>query len=297
MSDTSGPMSGKQFATYDPDTQSWRMWPAIGLWGSIEFSETWPKTGYMRNGAAFELPTSAPATGANASSSSSLLPTPSATNPNDSEDLASLGVASGAPESAEQERERDGDATRGRGAEAVALLPTPRAMDGHGSMVAPAARQHVADGNGSLPEVLGVQLLPTPRATDGTKGGPNQRGSSGDLMPSGADVRRSAGAHGDGGLDLRTAVVQWGDYEPAIRRAELACGRPAPSPTEPNRNGNPRLSSRFAEWMMLLPDGHVTGVGLSRNEELKAIGNGVVPAQAFAALRILTPIAENRGVA
>ena len=25
-------------------------------------------------------------------------------------------------------------------------------------------------------------MLPTPRATDGTKGGPNQRGSSGDLM-------------------------------------------------------------------------------------------------------------------
>lgn len=74
-------------------------------------------------------------------------------------------------------------------------------------------------------------------------------------------------------------------------RVYRACGRPAPSPTEPNRNGNPRLSSRFAEWMMMLPDGHVTGVGLSRNEELKAIGNGVVPAQAFAALRILTPIA------
>jgi DNA (cytosine-5)-methyltransferase 1 len=27
-----------------------------------------------------------------------------------------------------------------------------------------------------------VTLMPTPRATDGTKGGPNQRGSSGDLM-------------------------------------------------------------------------------------------------------------------
>ncbi len=27
-----------------------------------------------------------------------------------------------------------------------------------------------------------VVMLPTPRATDGTKGGPNQRGSSGDLM-------------------------------------------------------------------------------------------------------------------
>ena len=45
-------------------------------------------------------------------------------------------------------------------------------------------------------------------------------------------------------------------------------------------------------WMMMLPDGHVTGVGLSRNEQLKAIGNGVVPAQALAALEQLVPIAE-----
>ena len=117
-----------------------------------------------------------------------------------------------------------------------------------------------------------VQLLPTPRTSD--TNGP--------------------GAHGDGGMDLRTAVTQWGDYESAIRRAELACGRPAPSPTEPNRNGNPRLSSRFAEWMMMLPDGWVTdpAIGLSRNEQLKAIGNGVVPAQAYAALTMLVPIAR-----
>ena len=46
--------------------------------------------------------------------------------------------------------------------------------------------------------------------------------------------------------------------------------------------------------MMMLPDGWVTdpSIGLSRNEQLKAIGNGVVPAQAFAALGILTPIAR-----
>jgi DNA (cytosine-5)-methyltransferase 1 len=38
--------------------------------------------------------------------------------------------------------------------------------------------------------------------------------------------------------------------------------------------------------MMGLPAGHVTGVpGLSRNEQLKALGNGVVPQQATAALR------------
>lgn len=153
-------------------------------------------------------------------------------------------------------------------------------------------------------------LLPTPRATDGTKGGPNQRGSSGDLMLPSAVThllptpRRSDGDGGPNPLsraermdDVETRIIrscgtEWGDYEPAIRRAEAACGRPAPSPTEPNRNGNPRLSSRFAEWMMMLPDGHVAGIGLSRNEELRALGNGVVPAQAYAALCQLVPIAE-----
>ena len=39
---------------------------------------------------------------------------------------------------------------------------------------------------------------------------------------------------------------------------------------------------------MGLPDGHVTDVpGLTRNEQLKALGNGVVPQQAEAALRYL----------
>ena len=34
---------------------------------------------------------------------------------------------------------------------------------------------------------------------------------------------------------------------------------------------------------MGLPDGGVTGVGLSRTQELKILGNGVVPQQAAAA--------------
>ncbi|MFJ2630897.1 hypothetical protein ACIO6U_02890 [Streptomyces sp. NPDC087422] len=39
---------------------------------------------------------------------------------------------------------------------------------------------------------------------------------------------------------------------------------------------------------MGLPAGHVTGVpGLSRTRQLKALGNGVVPQQAAAAIRIL----------
>lgn len=120
-----------------------------------------------------------------------------------------------------------------------------------------------------IPHVL--QRLPTPRATDGEKGGPNQRGSSGDLMmPSAA-------------AQMATA---WGDYEPAIRRWEAILGVPAPAPTEISPKGTHRLSAKFTEWMMGQPPGWITdpAIGISRNDQLKACGNGVVTQQAVAAL-------------
>jgi DNA (cytosine-5)-methyltransferase 1 len=62
----------------------------------------------------------------------------------------------------------------------------------------------------------------------------------------------------------------------------------APNPTKPDgRDGAQRLSSAFTEWMMGLPKGWVTGHGLSRKDELKACGNGVVPQQAALALSML----------
>ena len=80
--------------------------------------------------------------------------------------------------------------------------------------------------------------------------------------------------------------TNWGKFESAIRRWEQTLGRPAPSPTKPDgKEGNHRLSSAFTEWMMGLPSGWITEVGLSRNDELKACGNGVVPQQAELALR------------
>jgi DNA (cytosine-5)-methyltransferase 1 len=89
--------------------------------------------------------------------------------------------------------------------------------------------------------------------------------------------------------DADGCVLAWGAYEPAIRRWEAILGRPAPRPTEPGANGQPRLTSTFTEWLMGLPAGHVTDVpGLSRNQQLKALGNGVVPQQATAALVHLT---------
>lgn len=54
------------------------------------------------------------------------------------------------------------------------------------------------------------------------------------------------------------------------------------------KRGGQQLSPAFVEWLMGLPEGHVTAVpGVSRNEALKMLGNGVVPQQAEAALRYL----------
>lgn len=85
----------------------------------------------------------------------------------------------------------------------------------------------------------------------------------------------------------------WGIYEPAIRRWETLL-RTAPEPTSIDEDGICRLSPRFSEWMMGLPDGWVTDVdGLTPAEQLTALGNGVVPQQAAEALRRLLPIAAS----
>jgi DNA (cytosine-5)-methyltransferase 1 len=95
----------------------------------------------------------------------------------------------------------------------------------------------------------------------------------------------------------RASALAWGAYEPAIRRWETVTGRPAPRPTEPGRTGE-RLSPRFVEWMQGLPEGWVTGVpGLSRNQQLHALGNGVVPQQAAMALRLLLGAIPERSAA
>jgi len=82
----------------------------------------------------------------------------------------------------------------------------------------------------------------------------------------------------------RGGQVDWGKYGPAIRRWETILERAAPAPTTPGRNDRPRLNPQFVEWMMGLPEGWVTGHGLSAAKELKMLGNGVVPQQAHAAI-------------
>ena len=127
------------------------------------------------------------------------------------------------------------------------LLPTPRATRG-----------------GSATET--VSLLPTPSAAD-SQGGHERRGGnrSGELLLKGI-------ARQD----------RFGDYAAAITGWEQVNG-PAPDPTEGRR-----LSARFVEWLMGLSAGWVVDVpGLTRNQQLHALGNGVVPQQAAFAIRML----------
>ena len=86
---------------------------------------------------------------------------------------------------------------------------------------------------------------------------------------------------------------KFGEFKNAIRVQEQAFGMPAPDPTVIGNTGRALLNPAFVEWMMGLPPGHVTSpeIGISRQLQLKALGNGVVPQQAATAIRIM---AENQ---
>ncbi len=155
------------------------------------------------------------------------------------------------------------------------LLPTPCSRDFKDATASPGVIAR------NTPSLGGIEhYLPTPATADGDRG------------PDFARTDRD----GSGGDDLVTACAKaerdtrWGKYAAAIERWEQVTW-PAPAPTEPNTKGNPRLNPAFPEWMMGWPAGWVTDIpGISRNDALRIIGNGVCPQQAIAALRWLLEI-------
>lgn len=151
-------------------------------------------------------------------------------------------------------------------------MPTPTASDHK------AGRHQYGTGH-SLTQT--VQLLPTPSASDAIMGLPRT---------SGRPPEKSTK------LATRLEYTDYGDYAPAIARWEQVTGRAAPPPTNPPRRegGKPQLSARFVEWLMGLPDGHVTGpdLDLSRERQLRMLGNGVVPQQAALAVHTLIHTAK-----
>ena len=124
-----------------------------------------------------------------------------------------------------------------------------------------------------------VVLMGTPRTSSANGSTPKQ-------VAAGAPKAR---------IEDQVLLTNWGKFEPAIRRWETIIGRSAPEPTKPDgKDNNHRLSSKFTEWMMGLPDGWITGHNLKRNDELKLAGNGVVPQQAELALRLLLELPERK---
>lgn len=87
----------------------------------------------------------------------------------------------------------------------------------------------------------------------------------------------------------------WGDTAPAILTWAMATGHEPPPIVidHPDRQLHPRFpesraatNPEFIEWLMGLPAGWVTEVpGLTRNQQIKALGNGVLPQCAAVAIR------------
>jgi hypothetical protein len=188
---------------------------------------------------------------------------------------------------------------------AKSLMPTPKALDGVKGNLKTSQERIDSGRQVDLPNVA-IDLLGTPRA--------NAANSSSKQVEAGAPKSRiedqvrlfntptTMDAKATNNPEIAQkfldqgrqtcltydVATNWGKFEPAIRRWEAVIGRQAPEPTKPDgKDGNHRLSSKFTEWMMGLPDGWITDIGLKRNDELKACGNGVVPQQAELALSLL----------
>nr|WP_240808653.1 hypothetical protein [Actinomadura geliboluensis] len=111
----------------------------------------------------------------------------------------------------------------------VELLPTPRASVSENRQTRRTPSQEAGTHGLNLAAEV-CSLLPTPRATDGTKGGPNQRGSSGDLMlpsavlllptPTATDAKSSSGTN-----------PAWGHGTTLTDAARRSTGAPTPPPS------------------------------------------------------------------
>jgi hypothetical protein len=125
-----GANTRESLATFDRNGLSWKTSQACFLEGSETFSETWPRSGMMLSGKAYQLPPLAPLTKGTASG---LWPTPNASKAANDLTLTKSG---------------DGRTKPNKLGWAVALWPTPTRRDTKGRDA------NCRAGGPSLPEVL-----------------------------------------------------------------------------------------------------------------------------------------------
>ena len=163
------------------------------------------------------------------------------------------------------------------------LLPTPATANSKSGRAMTASTENGRRSGGGQSSPLGLEETAALMAGEAPGNIPDYD----DLPP--ASQRIVDGFAGGAGRGTVAPRPRFGPYEAAVRRWEDVLGREAPAPSVPGKNGRPRLNPVFVEWMMALPEGWVTSpeIGLPHNAQLKALGNGVVPVQAFLALHLL----------
>ena len=187
------PASGRDYgastpvllASYDPATSSWRTSQLCLDGGLATYSETWPRSGLMRSGTAFQLPPLVPLI---AGIDFGSWPTPT--------------VSSGAQVAWDPTQGQTGGTTlEGAVRWAEGLWPTPRSTDGsHGGRVTPRKSRE----GGNLVEAVSARYWPTPTRSDWQKRRKTERWAGNDL------VSQVALSEGLGGLgSLNPTWVEW----------------------------------------------------------------------------------------
>ncbi|GAB2448273.1 hypothetical protein GCM10027062_32340 [Nocardioides hungaricus] len=99
-------------------------------------------------------------------------------------------------------------------------------------------------------------------------------------------LRQETWRIGDAVVFDRGHLQRWGNYAHVIARWEHITGRSAPAPALLSDGAGPRPAPEFVEWLMGLNPGWVVDsmYGLTQNQQITALGNGVLPLQAVAAL-------------
>ena len=262
------------FAKYDPDTSSWRTHQCSLLGGFIEFSETWPRWGSMRNGECWERVTLARLTEGIESGSLRQMTTPTANKwPTPA---AHIAIEGGYP----AERRRNEHTLTAQAIDRP-RWPTPQASDW--KLRYPTKNWKGEDLVSTVNQREGrkPKNWPTPQASDNRDRGCLSTPAVKRRQKKGKQISLSMSASDKCGR-LNPHWVAWLMGWPM--------GWTEASPIDPLVMEDWRRKTEDGTWWLGEPEGvpRVDGSNENRTPRLKALGNGQVPLCAAMAWELLT---------